>query len=223
MKSRIKKILKRNDLIFYSVRFIYLFLKQLGAFLQQLGAKYKWRALREKEEIKLELGSGRKRGEGGWVTVDITSGADINWDLRKGIPLPNDSVDKMYSSHLLEHIPYQQLIPFLRECRRALRSDGEFLVCVPNARLYIDGYISGELFCSKEMWSQQALVETGSKIDQLNYMAYMNDKHKYMFDEENLVNTLLTAGFASAELRQFDPSVDLKERDFESIYAVAKK
>ena len=44
-----------------------------------------------------------------------------------------------------------------------------------------------------------------------------------MFDEENLVNTLLRAGFSKVQLREFDGEFDLRERDFESIYAVANK
>ena len=51
----------------------------------------------------------------------------------------------------------------------------------------------------------------------------MDGHHKYLFDEENLVNTLLTTGFKHVQLRQFDSNLDLKERDHESIYVLAKK
>ena len=44
-----------------------------------------------------------------------------------------------------------------------------------------------------------------------------------MFDEENLVNTLKKAGFSDVKLRVFDESIDLLERDNESIYALAIK
>lgn len=54
-------------------------------------------------------------------------------------------------------------------------------------------------------------------------MMYMNGQHKYMFDEENLINTLLMAGFKKVNLREFDSMIDLSERDYESIYAVARK
>ena len=65
--------------------------------------------------------------------------------------------------------------------------------------------------------------EGSSKIDQLNYVAYLNDDHKYLFDNENLVNTLLTAGFSNAQIREFDSNLDQKERKNESIYAEAGK
>lgn len=58
-------------------------------------------------------------------------------DLRDGIQLPNDSIDQIYSSHLLEHIPFNDLVNFINEFKRVLKTFGVFSVCVPNARLYI--------------------------------------------------------------------------------------
>ena len=51
----------------------------------------------------------------------------------------------------------------------------------------------------------------------------MDANHRYLFDEENLLGVLRGAGFASAEMRGFDSSLDMKERDHESIYALATK
>jgi hypothetical protein len=33
-------------------------------------------------------------------------------------------------------------------------------------------------------------------MDRLNYIAYMDGHHRYMFDEENLLRVLVQAGFA---------------------------
>ena len=202
-----------------------LFIKIIKKFLfiyRNFLAKKKWRELSKQKEIKLDLGSGAKKGKNGWTTVDI-NGADINWDLENGIPLPDKSVDKIYSSHLLEHIPYQQLLKFLKQCRAILKSNGEFSVCVPNFKLYLDSYKKNKMFKKRELWWQPALVDTNSAIDQLNYIAYMKDQHKYLFDQENLVNTLKKAGFLNVKLRAFDKTIDTLERDYESIYAQGSK
>lgn len=193
-----------------------------GRMKQRVVARSRWKRLQQEDEILLEFGSGSKRGSNGWTTVDLT-GADISWDLRSGIPLNSNSVDRIYSSHLLEHIPYPELIKFLGECLRVLKSDGNFSVCVPNFRHYIEAYIKKTEFIEKSQCWKPGVVDTGSSLDQVNYMAYMKDEHKYMFDEENLINTLRKAGFAHAELRTFDAGIDLKKRDFESIYATAYK
>ena len=70
---------------------------------------------------------------------------------------------------------------------------------------------------------QPAVVDTGSLIDQINYIAYMDQEHKYLFDEENLINTLKKVPFKKVELRNFDENLDSKVRDSESIYAIAIK
>ena len=179
---------------------------------------YQWSVLSRKKNIKLDLGTG-ERGKNGFTTVALEKG-DLCWDLRRGIPLEDKSVDYIYSSHLLEHIPFRELILFLNECKRVLKDKGVFSVCVPNFRYYVDAYSKGKIY-ENPSYYKEAITDTSSKIDQLNYMAYMDQQHKYMFDEENLLNILINVGFRSVKLRSFDPFIDSKKRDFESIYAIA--
>jgi hypothetical protein len=51
----------------------------------------------------------------------------------------------------------------------------------------------------------------------------MDGHHKYMFDQENLLHILKSHNFTSVRLRDFDPAIDMKKRDFESLYAEAVK
>ena len=183
---------------------------------------FKWRKIKSLDSINLELGSGAKKGFNGWITVDISE-ADICHDLRKGIPLPDLSVDRIYTSHMLEHIPYKELILFIGECFRVLKHGGELSVCVPNAFNYINAYYEKRLFRKKGEGYTPFIVETGSFMDQVNYIAYMGGQHQYLFDKENLINTISQSPFKSVKLREFDPKLDLNERDFESIYAIAIK
>jgi predicted SAM-dependent methyltransferase len=185
-------------------------------------SRFRWGSLARQGRIQLELGSGPKRGTNGWTTVDLF-GADINWDLKKGIPLGDDSVDRIYTSHMFEHIPYKHLVGFVGECKRVLKDGGSLSVCVPNAGFYIRAYIEGKNFRESSSYFQPAVVHTGSFMDQVNYIAYMDGGHAYMFDQENLVNTLKKGGFTKVSLRDFDPALDLQGRDFESIYALAQK
>lgn len=124
--------------------------------------------------MKLELGSGPKAGSNGWTTIDFCYGADISHDLRKGIPLESNSVNSIYSSHMLEHIPYKQLIEVINECKRVLKEGAELSICVPNASLYINSYTSKENFRGQNASVfEPAIIDTGSFIDQINYIAYM--------------------------------------------------
>jgi predicted SAM-dependent methyltransferase len=152
-------------------------------------AARKWQSLSRASEIRLELRSGRKNGNNGYTTVDLY-GADIYRDLRKGIPLLDDSVSEIYTSHMFERIPFGQLISFLNECRRVMMREGKLSVFVPNARNYIEAYIEDRHFRTFETPRKPAITETGSFLDQLNYIAYMGGEHCYLFEEENFINTL---------------------------------
>jgi predicted SAM-dependent methyltransferase len=108
---------------------------------------------------------------------------------------------------------------------RSLKPGGSISICVPNTRLYIEAYLNGRRFLDKtspQCW-QPGWHETGSLIDQVNYIAFMGGEHKFMFDEENLLSLLRQAGFEGASLRSFDQELDRADRDFESIYAIGFK
>ena len=60
-------------------------------------------------------------------------------------------------------------------------------------------------------------------MDVINYIAYMDGQHRYMFDEENLAHVLSVTGFTDVRIRDFDPSLDLPERRQGSIYVAGVK
>jgi hypothetical protein len=101
--------------------------------------------------------------------------------------------------------------------------NGTFSVCVPNAKIYIVAYAHNEDLDPNQFFAYETAFYGNSKIDYINYTAYMDGRHKYMFDEENLLAILKKVGFSNSQLRDFDPDLDLAERSFESIYAIAKK
>jgi predicted SAM-dependent methyltransferase len=174
--------------------------------------------------VQIEIGSGEKIGENGWLTLDFI-GTDINWDLRNGMPFDNDTIDEIYSSHLFEHLTFNEASVLFDECKRVLKPHGVFSICVPNSKRYIDAYFNKD----QDFWKNEQpdfLINAYNKttlIDYINYIAYMDGHHKYMFDEENLVYILISHGFKNVKVRDFDINIDMLDRDFESIYAIANK
>lgn len=179
--------------------------------------------LKRVEPIKLEIGAGPERKIPGWTTVDLSAGCDLVLDLAKPLPFPDNSVEKIYSSHVLEHFYFNDLLKLLSECRRVLKPSGVFSASVPNARLYIEAYARPESFDPAIYCRHAPAYNYNSKIDFLNYMAYMDGHHRYMFDEENIIAILGKAGFRNPCLRSFEAGLDMKERDFQSIYVQAEK
>jgi predicted SAM-dependent methyltransferase len=110
-----------------------------------------------------------------------------------------------------------------RECRRVLVPGGTFSICVPNAKLYLDAYVKSDSLDESRFFRWKPAYNNTTRIDYVNYIAFMEGYHKYMFDEENIVYILKSKGFRNVRVRQFDQSLDDKERDFESIYAEAEK
>ena len=176
--------------------------------------------------MKLNLGSGPEKGLNGWTTIDIDGGADITADLTEGIPFESNSASEIYTSHFLEHLSYDQINPLLIECNRVLKPGAKLLVCVPNCEAFIKAYSENQytkvvlengsemmlpdFLCEpdEDKIYAKAIVNTGSKIDWLNYIAYSSNEHKYMFDKENLQNHLIQAGFQHVGERDFNPSLD---------------
>ena len=126
--------------------------------------------------IWIDLGGG-DTPRNGWLSMDMTSRCDLFWDLRVPLPFPTDSVDRIYSSHLLEHLTFEEGQRLLSECRRVLKSGGEISVCVPDARRFIECYMGTVQIPRDEFGGTDAYFETTS-IDAVYYVAYMGGHHK---------------------------------------------
>jgi len=182
------------------------------------------RLVMDRETILVEVGAGDRKGVNGWLTLDINRNCDIDWDVRHGLPFLPGSVAKIYSSHFLEHLTFMEAQSFLDECKRVLQPGGTFSVCVPNARIYIEAYLNSRDLDPKQHFFQVPWAfNNTTRIDYVNFTAYMNGQHKYMFDIENLLFILNSRGFKNVRPRDFDPTLDRIERDYESIYAEGQK
>ena len=207
-------------------KFIIKFLDSSYQSILILTAKFKInRILKNNLPIKLEIGAGDVLGANGWTTLDSSVKCDLTWDLRNGIPFPSNSISIIYSSHLFEHLRYNEIIALLKECNRVLKVGGTFSICVPNSRIFIEAYFNKDssFWDSKKSFYNPAFYNTNSPMDWVNYVAYMHDEHKYMFDETNIVNILTSVDFKSSAIRAFDPTIDIPERQEDSLYAIAYK
>jgi predicted SAM-dependent methyltransferase len=176
-------------------------------------------ALPAKQIDKLEIGAGAK-GRDGWTTLDLY-GADYIWDLRWRLPLRDGSVGEVYSSHVMEHFSYPDLIRLLSEVRRVLKAGGVYKAAVPNAALYVDAYVRRD--ASKLKLAYAPALRSALPMDALNYVAYMDGHHRYLFDPENLQRVLTVAGFNDVRMRHFEPGLDAESRHHESIYVQGTK
>jgi hypothetical protein len=86
--------------------------------LQQLGPK------REMRAMKLDLGCGAKKHEGGYLGVDTLNlpGVDLVWDLRvTPWPWPDNAIESVFCSHFVEHLTGAERISFFNELWRVMK------------------------------------------------------------------------------------------------------
>jgi predicted SAM-dependent methyltransferase len=153
--------------------------------------------------IKLELGSAKRNDMESWTTIDLNTGADLRLDLSQPLPFPENSVEIIYSSHVLEHFSYPKpMTNLLSECLRILRPGGTFLVAVPDAKIFLDAYHNPKQFDLKKYCSWDVGLSYKTKIDYVNFIAYMGGDHKHLFDEDNLIALLKETGFQEVKLNR---------------------
>ncbi len=140
----------------------------------------------------------------------------VHHDLKYGLPLHNESIDFIYSSHFLEHLPKAAARKLLEESFRVLRPGGLVRVIVPDLEYAISLYGVGR---SGEMLSQYFFVS-----DDGSYFA----QHKYMYDFCSLGELLSDIGFRDVVRCEYQCGdtpdlVVLDNRPDDSLYVEARK
>lgn len=62
-------------------------------------------------------------------------------NLKNGIPYEAASVDVIYHSHFLEHLPKSSVPSFLKECFRVLKPRGIMRIVVPDLQYIMNEYL----------------------------------------------------------------------------------
>lgn len=83
-------------------------------------------------KIKLDIGCSDVKIDPKFIGVDpYYIGADLQAPAGN-LPFADNSVDEIYSSHMLEHIAKLEILPTLKEWRRVLISGGKLIIRVPD-------------------------------------------------------------------------------------------
>ncbi len=120
--------------------------------------------LKVKYPIRLDVGCADKKQEG-YIGLDMDSwGQEITWDVRNGIPLPDESVKDVYASHLLEHFTNREMQGFIREVQRVLVNEGTFTTRQPHVNHPTAYYPDHESFWNEAKVQSIQINETGWEI-----------------------------------------------------------
>jgi SAM-dependent methyltransferase len=184
----------------------------------------RFRALAGRKGLKLHLGAGDDI-KSGWVNIDLAlrhapeversahpDTAFINYDLRRGLPLEDESCDYIYSSHFLEHLEYRHGLALMRECHRVLQPGGLFRAALPNFKGLFDAYLRRDDEYLELVNLQELLPEvepaTLTLVDHINYGVYQYGEHKCIYDEEKITLVLGHIGFSAVRITPYKEGVD---------------
>jgi predicted SAM-dependent methyltransferase len=113
----------------------------------------------------------------------------------KRIPLPSESIEAIYTSHMLEHFDRKEAKIFLTEAFRVLRSEGILRVVVPDLKAQVDEYyLSGDA----DQFLEKSLLpcdRPNSFITRIKFAFIGPRNHLWMYDQVSLVKLVTSMGF----------------------------
>jgi predicted SAM-dependent methyltransferase len=146
-------------------------------------------------ELHLHLGCGTKYLRG-FVNIDgnLFRKSDLVLDLRHGLPLPDNSVRSIYSSHVFEHFYPDDLQALLRECHRVLCPGGGMRIVVPDMQAAVVASLTGRAdFFTDFPRPHRSL---GGKLSNL---LFCEGGHRQGLDFSYLQELLTEAGFREVQ------------------------
>ena len=154
----------------------------------------------------------------------------VLYNLKKGIPYPNNTVDVVYHSHLFEHLDRDIAEVFQREIFRVLKPGGIQRIVVPDFEMLCKNYLSHVIKCEsnldniyqhdsyiaamieqsvrKEAFGASEQSPLIRKLD--NYLfgdaRERGESHQWMYDRFNLQTSLKKIGFNSIKKHEYKSS-----------------
>lgn len=158
------------------------------------------------QPIRLHIGG--KKAREGWKIFDIESRDEVDFvgDVRDMTAFAEASCAEVYASHVLEHLPPQDILPTLNGLHRILRPGGTLYLSVPDFETLCWLFVS-PLFSKPEKFHVMQMV-FGGQINE-------HDVHRIGLTFDFLLDFLRDVGFASVEhVESFDMFPDVSNKVF---------
>mgnify|MGYP001590904132 CR=1 FL=1 len=162
------------------------------------------------------------KGEGdGWVFVDkyLIRPGWVKMDAAK-LTYGDNSVDMIYASHLLEHIPHRQTLSTLQNWYRVLKVNGKVIINVPNFEWACDYFLEKQK--NPDYWDvrDKKYYFTKDKLLEIFYGGQDSEGeyHHNGFTIDKLEYNLCKAGFVNISIQKIWDA-----HDMECIFAEAYK
>jgi SAM-dependent methyltransferase len=146
------------------------------------------------------------------------------------LPRPDNSVEVVYSSHMIEHLDRYEAKRFLSEAFRVLKPGGILRLAAPDFRLLVEHYLNtGDADETMERAFLGRSRPRGWRA-RIRYLLIGERDHMWMYDGPSLLRIVESVGFVDAKILEAgtttieEPgSLNLSERSEESVYVEARK
>ena len=146
-------------------------------------------------------------------------------DATKKIPLGTNSVECIYTSHMLEHLSRDGALSFLDESLRILKKDGILRITIPDLKIIINDYLTegdADEFMERLYIEAPSIENLTSKL-KLFIFGYRH--HQWMYDGKSLSILMKKRGFRNVKVCKRGETfinnlngLNLYERIEESVY-----
>ena len=161
--------------------------------------------------MNLDIGGQNNRDdqEGKWKIVDLHEGADYKINLENELlPIPDCSVDNIYSSHCIEHIEPNKLRMVFSELYRVLKTNGKIRIIVPSFKKGVFYYFFCPTILRRKLMPRLNSNTPDTKMSRLSSWFYTEVNknngtpgHKSAWDYELMKTYLNEAGFLGIQKR----------------------
>jgi predicted SAM-dependent methyltransferase len=153
------------------------------------------------EALRVHLGPGKRNYIPGWLNVDanvLTARIDLWANLMDPLPFRDNSIELIYSHHVVEHLPDGHLQAHFQDMFRALLPGGGIRIGGPDAGTACAKFVAGDL-----NWFSTYPAERRSIGGRFANFIFCDGEHLTALSESYLRELAEAAGFV--EVRRMLP------------------
>jgi predicted SAM-dependent methyltransferase len=152
---------------------------------------------------KLQIGAGPTQSQG-WLTTDIQAKLrrkTVYLDAIAPYPIPDASIDYVFSEHMIEHVPYAGARAMLSECHRVLKRGGRIRLATPDLTRMLALMSPQPDATAREYvaWVHREFLPRGTPSTAIHVLnnQFRNYGHQFLYDEACLRELLIESGFTN--------------------------
>ena len=167
------------------------------------------------------MGCGRNLLDG-WINTDFNTakfrGSDF-LDVTEKFPYDDNSVDYVFSEHMIEHISYQDGKFMIEESFRVLKSGGKIRISTPDLKFLINLYTEDKTDLQKRYIDysvNHASYNVSIGTDTFIINNFVRDwDHTFIYDEKTLKSLFESVGFSDVKSYLITESEDENLKNLE--------